>query len=79
MTGMEHTLNPRISISGISCIQLVAVPDPLQSRGSYVIQQLKVEIPRQSKDGISTELEESSKEIFGESGDIFASHVEVED
>ena len=76
---MEHTLNPRISISGISGIQLVAVPDPFQTRGSYVIQQLKVEIPRQSKDGVGTKLEESSEEILGESGGLFAGHIEAED
>lgn len=76
---MEYTLDPRISISSISCIQLVAVPNPFQSRGSYVIQQLKVEISRQSKDGVGTKLEESSEEILGESGGLFASHVEVKD
>lgn len=75
---MEHTLNPRISISSISCIQLVAVPDPFQSRGGYIIQQLKIEISRQAKDGISAELEESSEQILGECGGLFASHVEVE-
>lgn len=79
MTGIKHTLNPRISIRGIPSIQLVAVPDPFQSRGSYVIQQLKVEISRQSKDGVGSKLEESSEEILGESGGLFASHVEVED
>lgn len=72
---MQSTFDSSISIRSIPGIQFIAVADPFQPCGANIVQQLEVEVTRQSEDGVNTQLDKSSEEVFRECGG-FGGHCE---